>query len=79
MKRWPLFVAIAYAVVVIIALVVVPAAPEATASGARLVGYYQEHGGGVRIAMWLSAWSMVPLVVLIAHRASAFSPRGDGP
>jgi hypothetical protein len=70
MKRWPLFFAIAYAVLVIAALVVVPTAPEATASGARLVRYYHDHGDGVRVAMWLGAWSMVPLVLLVAHLRS---------
>jgi len=70
MKRWPLFAAIAYVVLLFAGLVVVPAAPEATASGARIVRYYQDHADGVRLAMWLGAWSTVPLVVLIAHLRS---------
>lgn len=70
MKRWPLFAAIGYVVLLFAGLVVVPAAPEVTASGARIVGYYQDHADGVRIAMWLSAWSMVPLALLVAHLRS---------
>lgn len=70
MKRWPLIAAIAYAVLVCAGLTIVPAAPEVSVSGARLVRYYQDHGDGVRLAMWLSAWSMVPIVLLIAHLRS---------
>jgi hypothetical protein len=67
MKRWPLFAAIGYVVLLFAGLVVVPAAPEVTASGARIVRYYQDHADGVRIAMWLSTWSLVPLALLVAH------------
>jgi hypothetical protein len=70
MKRWPLFAAIAYVVLLFAGLVVVPATPEVTASGARLVRYYQDHGNGVRLAMWLGTWSTVPIVLLIAHLRS---------
>jgi hypothetical protein len=70
MKRWPLFAAIAYVVLLFAGLVFVPVAPEVTASGARLVRYYQEHGDAVRLATWLGAWSMVPIVLLVAHLRS---------
>jgi hypothetical protein len=66
MKRWPLFAAIAYVVLVFAAVLIVPVAPDVTESGARLVRYYQDHGDGVRIAMWLTTWSAVPLVLLVA-------------
>jgi len=65
-----LFAAIAYVVLLFAGLAVVPAAPEASESGARLVRYYQEHGNGVRWAMWFATWSTVPLVLLIAHLRS---------
>jgi hypothetical protein len=70
MKRWPLFAAIGYVALLFAGFVVLPAAPEVTASGARIVGYYQDHSNGVRVAMWLSAWSLVPLVFLVAHLRS---------
>jgi hypothetical protein len=70
MKRWPLFAAIAYAVILIAGLLLVPAAPEVSASGRELVRYYLDHGDGVRAAMWLGAWSMVPMVLLVAHLRS---------
>ena len=66
MKRWPLVAAIAYAVLVVITISVVPAAPEATASGAKVVRYFQDHGGGMRAAMWLYTWATGPVVLLIA-------------
>jgi len=67
MKRWwPLYAAIAYVVLVCAALFVIPAAPEVSASGTRLVRYFKDHGDGVRVATWFAAWSMVPLVLLIA-------------
>jgi hypothetical protein len=70
MKRWPLFAAIAYVVLLFAGLFVVPAAPEVSASGVRLVRYFQDHGNGVRTVTWLSAWSMVPLVLLVASLRS---------
>jgi hypothetical protein len=70
MKRWPLFAAIAYVVLLFAGLLLVPAAPEVTASGTRVVRYYQDHGDGVRVAMWLSAWSVVPIALLVAHLRS---------
>jgi hypothetical protein len=70
MKRWPLWAAIVYAVLVFGGLFVVPAAPEVAAPGAELVRYFREHGDGLRFAMWMSAWSMVPLVLLLAHLRS---------
>jgi hypothetical protein len=66
MKRWPLFAAIAYVVLLFAGLVAVPAAPDVSESGARLVRYYQDHGDGVRFAVWCGAWSTVPIVLLIA-------------
>jgi len=67
MKRWPLYVAIAYVVMLFAGLTFLPAAPETTASGREIVDYYVEHASAVRLAMWLGAWSTVPLVLLIAH------------
>jgi len=70
MRRWPLFAALAYVVLLFAGLVTLPTAPEATASGERIVRYYQDHAAGVRLAMWLSAWSTVPLVLLVARLRS---------
>jgi hypothetical protein len=66
MKRWPLFVAITYVALLFAGTAFIPSAPEATASGARVVRYYADHANGVRAAMWLSTWSVVPLVLLVS-------------
>ena len=67
MRRWwPFFAALAYVLLLFAGLFVIPAMPEVTASGARLVRYFQGHRNGVHVVTWLSAWSMVPLVLLIA-------------
>ncbi len=76
MKRWPLFAAIAYVVLLFAGLFVVPAAPEVTASGVRLVRYFRDHGDGVRVVTWLSTVSMVPIVLLIAHWRSRLTGMG---
>ena len=68
MKRWPLFAAIAYVVLLFAGLVVVPAAPEVTASGARLVRYYRDHGDGVRVVTW--PWSRLCYLLRICGLAS---------
>jgi type IV secretory pathway VirB2 component (pilin) len=70
MKRWPLFAAAAYVVLLFAGAVLVPAVPDVNASGAKLVSYYQEHGNGVRVATWLSTLAMIPIVLLIAHLRS---------
>jgi hypothetical protein len=76
MRRWPLFAAILYVALLFAPLFLVPTAPEVTASGARLVVYFQRHGDGVRVVTWLSAWSMVPLVLLIASLRSRLTGVG---
>ena len=68
--RWPLGAAIAYVVILAVGLFAVPAAPGVGASGARLVRFYQAHGDGVRFATWLSAVSLIPLALLLAHLRS---------
>ncbi len=75
-RRWPLYAAIAYVVVVLVGLFAVPAAPEVTASGARVVRYYQDHGDGVRIATWLATISAIPFVLLVAWLRSRLSGIG---
>ena len=76
MRRWPLFAAIAYVAVLFAGLFVIPAAPEVSASGVRLVRYFQDHANGVRTVTWLSAWSMVPLVLLVASLRSRLAGIG---
>lgn len=67
MRRWwPLLAACGYVVLLFAGIFVIPAMPEVTASGARLVRYFQDHRNGVHVLTWMSAWSMVPLVLLIA-------------
>ena len=70
MKRWPLYAAIAYVVLICAGLFALPAPPEVSASGARLVRYLQDHGSGVRLSTWLATWATVPLVLLVAHLRS---------
>src|SRR5262249_45190013 len=66
MKRWPLLAALAYVVMLVVAASFVPAAPEASASGAKVVRYFQDHGTALRASLWLSTWAVVPLALLIA-------------
>jgi hypothetical protein len=66
MKRWPLYVAIAYVILLFAALSAAPTAPGVSASGATLVRYYRDHGSALRVSGWLLAWSTVPLVLLFA-------------
>jgi hypothetical protein len=73
MRRWPLYAAIVYAVLLFVGLFIVPTAPEATDSGVKIVEYYRDHADGVRLIMWLSAWSAVPIVLLIAVWRSRLS------
>ena len=76
MKRWPLYAAIAYVVLLFAGLTFLPVAPETTASGKEIVHYYQDNASAVRLAMWLGAWSTVPLVLLIAHLRSRLTGIG---
>jgi hypothetical protein len=76
MKRWPLYAAIAYVVLLFAGLTFLPTAPDTTASGREIVQYYVDHADAVRAWMWLSAWSTVPLVLLIAHLRSRLSGIG---
>jgi hypothetical protein len=66
MKRWPLYAAIAYVALLLISLAVVPALPEVSDSGTKVVRFFQDHANGVRVFVWLAAWSTVPLVLLFA-------------
>ena len=69
-QRWPLVAAVSYVVILVIGLFVAPASPGVGASGARLVLFYQAHAGGVRFITWLSAVSLIPLALLLAHLRS---------
>lgn len=77
MRRWPLFAAIAYVVLLFIGLFLVPAAPEVTASGAKLVRFYRDHDSGLRVIAWLGTLSMIPIVLLVAPIGVA-AWRGEG-
>ncbi len=76
MRRWPLFAAIAYVVLLFIGLLVVPAAPEVTASGAKLVRFYRDHDTGLRVVTWLGTLSMIPIVLLLAHLRTRLTGAG---
>src|SRR5690242_18346053 len=76
MKRWPVFAAIAYVVLIFAATLVVPAVPDSNASGTDVARYFGVHGDGVKTAMWLITWSMVPLVLLIAALRARLSGIG---
>ncbi len=76
MRRWPLYVAIAYVVLLYSSLFVVPMPPDATDTGARVVRFYQDHGNGVRVVTWLTALSAVPLALLVANLRSRITGLG---
>src|SRR5215510_9182741 len=76
MRRSPLYAPILYAVLLFIGFAIVPAAPGTTDSGVKLVEYYRLHADGVRLLSWFSAWSAIPLVLLIAAWRSRLSGIG---
>jgi hypothetical protein len=65
-RRWPAFAGVAYALMGIVGLFVVPAPPEVSASGARLVAYFQAHAHGVRFSTWLGTLTVLPFVPIAA-------------
>jgi hypothetical protein len=70
MRRWPLYAAIAYVLVLVIALTVIPEAPKVTDSGVKIVQYYRDHGESVRFLTWLSTLALIPLALLLAQLRS---------
>src|ERR1700737_3789177 len=76
MKRWPLFAAIAYVVLLFAGLLVVSNAPDVTDTGARTVRSYRNHAVGGRVVTWLTTVSAVPLVLLVAHLRSRLTGLG---
>ena len=65
-RRWPLFAAIGFALLFVAAQVAAPVPPDIKASGDRIVAYYQAHGNGVRLSVWLITIAGLPLVPLVA-------------
>jgi hypothetical protein len=61
-----MYAAIVYVILAFVALSAAPTAPGATASGAKLVRYYQDHGAALRTSGWIITWSAVPLILLLA-------------
>jgi hypothetical protein len=76
MKRWPLFAAIAYVVLLFIGLFVLPKTPGVTASGTELVRYMRDHGDTVRFVAWLGTLATIPIVLLFAHLRSRLTGTG---
>jgi hypothetical protein len=72
--RWPLFAAIGFAVLFVLAQVVAPVPPDIKASGDRIVAYYRAHGDAVRLGVWLVTLAGLPFVALVAW----FRSRVDG-
>src|SRR5262252_5600641 len=66
MRRWPLYAAIAYVILLFVALSAAPTPPGVSASGAKLVRYYQDHGSALRWSGWIITWSFIPFVLLLA-------------
>ncbi len=73
MKRWPLYAAITYVVLLFVGLFILPTAPEVTASGAKLVHFYREHDTAIRVVAWCGTLSTLPIAVLLAHLRSRLS------
>jgi hypothetical protein len=77
MRRWwPLGAAIAYVALASVVVGLVPKVPGVEATGGEVVRYYQQHGDGVRVSMWLVALAAIPFVVLVAQLRSLVSGLG---
>ncbi|MDQ6778072.1 MAG: hypothetical protein M3071_18090, partial [Actinomycetota bacterium] len=63
--RWPLWTALAFALLFLLSSFVAPPPPKLTASGAEVARYYREHAGGVRLAAWLGVISAVPYAIFV--------------
>ena len=57
---------VAYALIGIAGLFVMPAPPDVTASGAKLVSYFQAHAHGIRFSTWLGTFLILPFVPIAA-------------
>lgn len=65
-RRWPLFAALAFTLLFVFGQLVVPTPPQARASGAKVIAYYQEHRKAVRLSVWFTALAGIAFVPLIA-------------
>lgn len=65
-RRWPMFAALAYALLGLGGLFLLPKPPEVDATGQELVAYFKDNNGSVRAVTWLLTLSLLALVPLIA-------------
>lgn len=74
-RRVPLAAAIAFAVLSVLAVVVVPLGPGVERSGADVVDHVSAHADGIRLRALLTAVALLALVVVIGYARD----RIDGP
>lgn len=75
MRRAPLLSAIAFAVLSVVAVIVVPLGPGVEQPGSAVVEHLIAHGGAVRVRALLAALALLALVVVVGHARE----RLDGP
>lgn len=67
MRHGPLGAAIAFAVLSVFAVVVVPLGPSTDLPGSELVAHVSAHAGMIRLRALLTALALIALVVVIGH------------
>ena len=67
MRRAPLVAAIAFAVLSVLAVIVVPLGPGVERPGSDVVEHLSVHGGVIRVRALLTALALLALVVVIGH------------
>jgi hypothetical protein len=74
-RRLPLAAAIAFALLSVCAVVVVPLAPGVDRSGTEIVEHFSTHAGVIRLQVLLAALALLALAVILGHARD----RLDGP
>ena len=74
-SRVPMVAAVAFAVLSVLAIVVVPPAPGVSATGAEVVEHLVAHSGMIRLQALLTALALLALAVVVGHARD----RLDGP
>lgn len=65
-RRWPMFASLAYVLLGVIGLFLLPKAPDVDATGRELVVYLKENSGSIRLVTWLATLALLAFVPLVA-------------
>ena len=67
MRRMPLIAAVAFAVLSVLAVIVVPLGPGIDQPGSEVVDHLSTYGGAVRVRALLGALALLALVVVVGY------------